>query len=238
MDNKNSNSGHIRVNIGAGKTYIQGFVNVDIAPVADVVVDLNKDVLPFEDNSVDIVFSYHALEHVENYLFALGEIHRVLKHGGWFLLGVPYVTLTEFNLVNPYHKQNFNEYSFDFFDVDKLSGSAAEESQIIFSKVFHRFHYMGAFNLLPGFLKNTSRRHLFNVVRKIDFGMLAVKDVNAPLPTMKDLDKTMREEFLRCCMGRTPYGRDPGGVTAGVSKGRGIRRRIRNVKQWWSGGGY
>jgi hypothetical protein len=40
---------------------------------------------------------------------------------------VPYVTLTEFNLVNPFHKCHFNEYSFDFFEPGKLKGAANED---------------------------------------------------------------------------------------------------------------
>ena len=60
-------------------------------------------------------------------------------------MGVPYVTLTEFNLVNPYHLHNFNEHSFDFFDPDRLRGSAAEEHEISFKKAFHRFHYTREF---------------------------------------------------------------------------------------------
>ncbi len=130
----------VKLNIGAGLTYIPGFHNIDVSPNADIVIDLSKQPLPFEDGSVDLVFSYHCLEHVEDYLFALSEIYRVLKHGGVFLIGVPYVTLTEYNLVNPYHKHHFNEFSFDFFDAGRLKGSAIEKNDILFKKIYHRFH--------------------------------------------------------------------------------------------------
>src|SRR5437764_9834345 len=102
----------LKLNIGAGGTWIPGLVNVDVAPWADLVLDLNKDRLPFADNAVDCVFSYFTLEHVQNYLFCLAEIHRVLRHGGRFLVGLPYVTSTTYHLVNPYHLHSFNEYSF------------------------------------------------------------------------------------------------------------------------------
>src|SRR4051794_35048583 len=91
----------IALNIGSSQTYIPGFTNIDISTKADISLDLSKDRLPFEDSSVDLIFSYHTLEHVPDYLFSLSEIHRVLKHRGRFLLGVPYVTLTEYNLINP-----------------------------------------------------------------------------------------------------------------------------------------
>ncbi len=128
----------LRLNIGAGHTYIPGFTNVDVSDQAEIQVDLGRESLPFETDSVDLVFSYHTLEHIDDYLFALGEIHRVLRNGGRFLLGVPYVTLTEYNLINPYHRQNFNEYSFDFFNPARLKGTAAEKNPILFRKIFHK----------------------------------------------------------------------------------------------------
>ncbi len=45
--------------------------------------------LEFSDESFDFVFSYHALEHIENPSKALQEINRVLKTGGGFWIGTP-----------------------------------------------------------------------------------------------------------------------------------------------------
>ena len=193
----------VRVNIGAGKTYIPGFINVDISSKADITLDLGEDRLPFNDNSADLVFSYHTLEHVPNYLFALSEIYRILRPGGLFLVGLPYVTLTEYNLVNPYHLHNFNEFSFDFFDPDSKHGSAAEDTEVKFKKLFHRFHYMGAFGQLPEWMKVWCRRHLFNVVRKIDFGLIAIKESVDEPPVDVALDAMA--EFDRCFKSRIKY---------------------------------
>ncbi len=192
----------IRVNIGAGQTYLPGFVNVDISSRADISVDLGREPLPFPDNSVSLIFSYHTLEHIDDYLFALSEIHRVLRHGGRLLLGLPYVTLTEYHLVNPYHRHNFNEYSFDFFDPDSLKNSAAETNAIRFSHVYHRFHYMGGFKYLPSPLRSWCRRHLFNVVREIEFGLAAVKTDEA-LPIVERVE--WEAEFQACLAKRRQY---------------------------------
>jgi SAM-dependent methyltransferase len=166
----------LNLHIGCGRTSLEGFINIDMIPGCDVSLNLNTDRLPFADDSVDCIFSYHALEHIDNYFFALGEMWRVLKHGGTFLAETPYVTLTEYNLVNPFHVRHFNEYSFDFFDSTKLGGSANEDTPIAFKKVWHRFHYMPGFGRLPEPARSYCRRHLFNVVRAIDFGLYAVKD--------------------------------------------------------------
>ena len=135
----------LRLNLGAAKTYIPGFVNIDIDQKAELTLDLGADRLPFPDDSVDVVVSRHTLEHVPNYLFALSEIHRVMRHDGELLLSLPYVTRTEHHLVNPYHLHNFSERSFDFFDPSVMKGSAGEESETAFRKVFVRFNYNGYF---------------------------------------------------------------------------------------------
>ena len=199
------NADSLRLNIGAGQTYLPGFRNIDLAEHADIQVDLNRDRLPFEDDSVDLIFTYHALEHIERYLFALGEIHRVLKHGAALLVGVPYVTLTEYNLVNPYHCQHFNEYSFDFFDPAKLKGTAVEANEILLTKAFHRFHYMEEFVDAEPQEREWARRHLFNVVRKIDFGVIAIKDPARPVPITEDLAGGLTRLFDECLANRLAY---------------------------------
>ena len=196
----------LKLNIGAGMSYIPGFANVDVSTRANVTLDLNRDRLPFDDNSVELVFSNHTLEHLTDYLFALSEIHRVLRHAGQLLVGVPYVTLTEFNLVNPYHKQHFNEYSFDFFDPERLKGSAAEDDGIVFRKVCHRFHYSDEFASDPPERLQWFRRHCFNVVREIDFGILAIKDPNSPLPIEPDTGQQLLKTYDECMAARVPYG--------------------------------
>lgn len=45
--------------------------------------------LEFDDGSFDYIFSYHALEHIDDPRLALREMHRVLKKGGGFWIGTP-----------------------------------------------------------------------------------------------------------------------------------------------------
>jgi ubiquinone/menaquinone biosynthesis C-methylase UbiE len=183
----------LKLHIGCGRTSLEGFVNIDIIPGCDVTLNLNTDRLPFEDNSVDCIFSYHALEHIDNYLFALGEMWRVLKHGGIFFAETPYVTLSEYNLVNPFHVRHFNEFSFDFFDTAKLGGSANEDTPIAFKSVWNRYHYLPRFAKLPDPVRTFCRRHFFNVVRAIDFGLYAVKDASNPTTSFGSADALQTE---------------------------------------------
>ena len=228
--------GALRINLGASQTYLPGFVNVDIAEHAEVTCDLGRDPLPFESGTVDLVFSHHTLEHVPDYLFALSEIFRVLKHDGVLLLQLPYVTLTEFNLVNPYHRHNFSENSFAFFDPARLKGSASEGNRIVFSEVFHRFYYRGAFALLPAHLRQWSRRHLFNAVRAFDIALVAVKDSGAPADLGKARAQALETTFDELLAARTPYvagegwagGSRSADSAAGASPARRVLQGVRS----------
>ncbi|MEQ8905884.1 class I SAM-dependent methyltransferase [Ekhidna sp.] len=65
--------------------YITGDIE---SPLAKVKMDIHT--IPFEDNSIDIIFCNHVLEHVDDDKKALSEIRRVLKPNGWAILQVPF----------------------------------------------------------------------------------------------------------------------------------------------------
>jgi len=64
------------------------YVTTDLlSPLADVKADICN--LPFEDNSFDIIFCNHVLEHIPNDTKAMQELYRVLRKGGWAILQIP-----------------------------------------------------------------------------------------------------------------------------------------------------
>lgn len=64
--------------------YLTGDYN---SPIADIHFDLHK--APFEDNSFDVIFCNHVLEHVEDAHQCMKELYRVMKPGGWGVFQVP-----------------------------------------------------------------------------------------------------------------------------------------------------
>ncbi len=52
-------------------------------------LDIERDILPYEDNSIDIIIANQILEHVKDIFWIFHEVTRVLKTGGSFIIGVP-----------------------------------------------------------------------------------------------------------------------------------------------------
>ena len=67
------------------------WVTIDLEPSADIQLNITKDCLPFETNSVDFIYSSHTLEHIwpDRLSFVLGEFYRVLKSDGVLRVCVP-----------------------------------------------------------------------------------------------------------------------------------------------------
>ncbi|HEY9116965.1 MAG TPA: methyltransferase domain-containing protein [Roseivirga sp.] len=69
------------------------------SPLADVKMDVHD--IPFEDNTFDVVFCNHVMEHVDDDIKAMSEIHRVLKPGGWAIIQSPQDYSREETLEDP-----------------------------------------------------------------------------------------------------------------------------------------
>lgn len=64
------------------------YITSDIeSPIADVKADICD--LPFDDNSFDVVFCNHVLEHIPDDTKAMQELFRVLKKGGFGIFQIP-----------------------------------------------------------------------------------------------------------------------------------------------------
>lgn len=82
----------LKIDIGCGNKKKEGCLGVDYvqAPAVDYVLDVNQERLPFDDESVEYVYSSHVLEHLEspNHLFQ--EIGRVCCDGAKIEIWTPY----------------------------------------------------------------------------------------------------------------------------------------------------
>lgn len=75
------------------RTYAGGgneadYVTADLeSPLADLHFDIQQ--IPLADESFDVVFCNHIMEHVEDDLRAMRELYRVMRRGGWGVILSP-----------------------------------------------------------------------------------------------------------------------------------------------------
>lgn len=96
------------------------------SPIADVKADIIN--LPFNDNSFDVIFCNHVLEHVQDDTKAMKELFRVMKKGGMGIFQVPQdlnrdITFEDNSITDPKERAKiFGQYDHvrvygrDYFD--------------------------------------------------------------------------------------------------------------------------
>ena len=101
----------LRIDLGCGTNKQTGFIGVDRYPLpgVDIIADMNG-FLPFREDSVDLLFASHSLEHVKTLLWTIREVYRICKHGAQVCVCAPY-SEQKLNLANPYHTCVFNEHT-------------------------------------------------------------------------------------------------------------------------------
>lgn len=107
----------MKIDIGAGNIRHSGFITIDFDKnsAADHILDLEKDKLPFNDNSIEFVIAHHVLEHLgDGYFHCLQELYRVCKHGAVIDIRVPHPTHNTF-LADPTHKRPITELGLQLF---------------------------------------------------------------------------------------------------------------------------
>lgn len=127
----------MKLHLGCGKKYIPGFIHIDLVDFEHIDYKRSIDDLSiFENNSVDLIYACHVLEHFNrnNIERVLREWHRVLKPGGIARISVPgfeeiiavYKKYKDFKLVlgplmgGQTYLYNFHNMLFDFKYLSEL----------------------------------------------------------------------------------------------------------------------
>ena len=107
----------MKINLGSGIKRISGYLNIDTdsGSEPDFVVDLEKDILPFEDNTIDGVIAHHIFEHLgDGFFHCIKELYRVCKHGTIIDVRVPHPRHDTF-LIDPSHRRPIYPHTLDMF---------------------------------------------------------------------------------------------------------------------------
>ena len=92
------------------KLYGTNYITADLY-TATVKVKMDIMNIQYEDETFDIIYCSHVLEHVSDDRKAIGEFFRVLKKGGWAILNVPVVrndkTIEDLSIIDPKEREKF-----------------------------------------------------------------------------------------------------------------------------------
>lgn len=104
------------VDIGAGPWKTPGAVSLDGNPSCspDILWNLDTYPWPIGDGECDVVVANHVLEHLENPIRAIEEIHRIVKPEGVVKIAVPHFS-GRMAWWNPEHRRAFSIGLFEYF---------------------------------------------------------------------------------------------------------------------------
>ncbi len=136
------------LDVGCGRDKLPGAIGMDVNPRsgADVIHDIDTFPWPFEDASFDHVRAIDVLEHIDNFLKAMEEIHRVAKPDATVEIRMPFMSSCNM-ATDPTHKRAATHRTFDYFDPQK------ELAKYAYSKArfeLIEFHYVRGYHQALG----------------------------------------------------------------------------------------
>lgn len=109
------------LDVGCGYNKFPDSIGIDRSPEskADVICDLDRIFWPFKDNSFDLIICKHILEHLNDLVKTMEELHRISKPKAKIIIEVPHFSHPD-AFRDPTHRHYFTYYSFDYFTDNPL----------------------------------------------------------------------------------------------------------------------
>jgi len=109
----------MKLNLGCGRDYKPGYVNIDISREvrAEHYLDISKDPLPFKDGVATDIYISGVLEQIlatEDLIFCMNEMHRVMAPGGVATIIVPNARYA-ISMRDPMDVRRFTRETFEYF---------------------------------------------------------------------------------------------------------------------------
>lgn len=173
---RNNSHGVIKIDLGCGRYKKPGFIGVDKFSIVepDVVCDVEKERLPYDDSSVAEIYSSHVFEHIQDIQFVMNELHRVLAPDGLLTIRVPYWT-SEGAFRDPTHVRFFTEKSFDYWEPNNECAYYASSAPFEILDVSLELHPSFAIRLARKLFGLRLIKAINNTVTSISYQLRPVK---------------------------------------------------------------
>lgn len=182
----------MKLNLGSGVVRIDGFINVDHDPRCnpDYVINIGKEPLPFEDNSVEEVVAHHILEHIgEGFFDLMKDLYRVCENSTVIRVIVPHprhdVFFGDLTHVRPITVENMRPLSRKWCDTQEYIqdswGGLAYQLGVDFEIFNYDYKFDPMFVSLYGHIEDVEQinwmaRAMNNAITEIHFDMMVIKE--------------------------------------------------------------
>lgn len=154
------------IDIGCGNNKVPGAYGVDIHgfPGVDLVVDLNKTPWPLPSNSYKTLVVRHVIEHVDNIVGFMKELHRIAKPGATIYFETPHFSSLN-SWGDPTHLRHLSSLWWSDFAGDGYLGAQTGrfnliKSTVTFTKSFRS--RMGAWRVKLFGISKWEKTHAFS----------------------------------------------------------------------------
>lgn len=108
-----------RLNLGCGRDLRPDCLNVDRSAEvgADMVLDLGQAPYPLPCDHFEHIWALDVVEHLDDLLAFMEEVHRLLRPGGTVEITAPHFSCAN-SFTDPTHKRHLGCFSFDYFLAD------------------------------------------------------------------------------------------------------------------------
>lgn len=105
------------LDLGCGSRKRPGAIGTDLnqRSAADIIHDLSRFPYPFRDSSANEVHLDNVLEHLDDIIPVMEELHRICAPGALVTIHVPYFR-SRWAAIDPTHRHQFTTLSFAYFD--------------------------------------------------------------------------------------------------------------------------
>jgi len=103
------------LNLGCGNGYLHEAINLDLTPDTnpDVVHNLNQLPWPFPNSHFSEVLAYDVIEHLDDFIATVNEIHRVCRDKAVVRITAPHFSCAN-AFADPTHRRFFSYFSMDY----------------------------------------------------------------------------------------------------------------------------
>jgi len=104
------------LDIGCGNNKHPGSIGIDFSNINDVDISYNLENMPYpiDDNSFDVVILQNVIEHIQDIVGLMEEIHRIITPGGDILISTPHFS-SLYSYQDPTHVRHMAYNSMDVF---------------------------------------------------------------------------------------------------------------------------